>query len=452
MEVSRWCRFGRGCYPFPRRIQMERFDRQCNEGDVVHRFFTGGRAAMLCCIAASVLISGCTLADQFGERAVAYNIEAESARDQNLLLNVIRAAYRKPMQFTDVSSATGTATATGTVGSSLLVGPHQSAVASTLSPGFTFAGGPTFTMNALDTKEFYSGILAPIDNTLISYFVSVGIPKQVLYTLLFGEIDFDGPRKPLLNSAAKQGDWDDFQTLLNALLAAGLTTELKDPGYFGPRLSAASLRDPAKLAALAKEKLDLVADKPGKSGESAVWHAVKDSPKPRFCFARSSRASYVVVDRVPIEIPSSARCGQTNDTGSDRSDDRPDTLTTKTLLPGLRVRVRSVEGVIYFLGEISRTELGLDVKHPSPVKPWLCFGTIVGGKCTEEPDILFSIRPGYQARSISTSYDSQTYSMPVDPSNDDHSAQVLEFVSQLLALSSSSKDLPSPGVVTLIGH
>jgi hypothetical protein len=42
--------------------------------------------------------------------------------------------------------------------------------------------------------------------------------------------------------------------------------------------------------------------------------------------------------------------------------------------------------------------------------------------------------------------------MPVDPSNADHSAQVLEFAAQLMALSSSSKDLPSPGVVTLIGH
>jgi hypothetical protein len=42
--------------------------------------------------------------------------------------------------------------------------------------------------------------------------------------------------------------------------------------------------------------------------------------------------------------------------------------------------------------------------------------------------------------------------MPVDPSNTDHSAQVLEFVAQLLALSSSSKDLPAPGVITLIGH
>jgi hypothetical protein len=72
-------------------------------------------------LAAAIWLSGCALADQFGTRAVTYNIESETARDQNIILNVIRAAYRKPMQFTDVGTASGTATATGTVGSSLLI-------------------------------------------------------------------------------------------------------------------------------------------------------------------------------------------------------------------------------------------------------------------------------------------------------------------------------------------
>lgn len=397
-------------------------------------------------LAAAIWLSGCALADQFGTRAVTYNIESETARDQNIILNVIRAAYRKPMQFTDVGTASGTATATGTVGSSLLIGPHQSASASSLSPGFTFAGGPTFTMSTLDTKEFYAGILSPIDKSLINYYASIRIPGQVLYTMLVSEIDVDGPAGNVLNHATTQDEWNSFQQVLNALLDAGLTTELRDPEYYGPELSARSLSDPAKLAALAKEKIDLVPDKSAKS----VWHAVKDDPKPSFCFDPKTAPKTVDLGKQIIRIPDSALCGQHESTK--KSGVRPETLTSKTLLPGVTVKIRSIEGVIYFLGEIVRSELGLDRKHPVAINPWLRFRTPEGGGWQTDTDILFSLHPGRDAESITTSYDSQTYSMPVDPSNTDHSAQVLEFVAQLLALSSSSKDLPAPGVITLIGH
>ncbi|MGD0432578.1 MAG: hypothetical protein ABSA58_15960 [Acetobacteraceae bacterium] len=417
---------------------------------ILCEFFAGCRGGTLRNIAmlATVLLSACTLADQFGSRAVNYNIQAENARDQGLLLNIIRAAYRKPMQFSDVTTASGTATATGTIGSSLLLGPHQSASTNSLSPGFTFAGGPTFTMSSLDTKEFYSGILAPISNSLVGYYVSLGIPPQVLYTLLFAEIDVDG-FAPMKNNVARQPQWDTFQYTMNALLDAGLTIELKAPDNFGPALSARSLSDPAKLAALAKEKIDLVPGKSGKSATPAVWHAVKDDPKPGFCFDNKNGSKSVFLASGTIHIPDSALCGKEKD---ESSRTQTETLTTKTLLPGLKVRIRSLEGVIYFLGEIVRSQLGLDQTHQDRINPWICFERCTGDRLRMETDTLFSVRPGNPSPSISTTYDNATYSMPVDPSNADHSAQVLEFAAQLMALSSSSKDLPSPGVVTLIGH
>jgi len=66
-------------------------------------------------------------------------------------------------------------------------------------------------MSSLDTKEFYSGILAPISNSLVGYYVSLGIPPQVLYTLLFAEIDVDG-FAPMKNNVARQPQWTHFNT------------------------------------------------------------------------------------------------------------------------------------------------------------------------------------------------------------------------------------------------
>ncbi len=413
-----------------------------------------GRAMLRCgVVLAAVWLSSCAVADQFAPRAVAYNIEAENARDQTLLLNIIRAAYRKPMQFSDLVSVTGTATATGTVGSSLLVGPHQAASASNLSPGVTFAGGPTFTVNTLDTKEFYSGILAPIDKSLVDYYTSIRIPRQVLYTLLFAEIDIDTGTKHIIipNNPDCQAKWDAFQNVLSSLLDAGLTIRLKRPtnSNFGPILSAHSLSDPEKLADLAKEKIDLVPVKRKSGGPTLYWHAVKDKPQVTFSVDHPQRVLAALA--TISEKSDNARCAGRRSNRQARLHPWVATAATRTLLPGVTVRIRSIEGVIYFLGEITRFELGLDGENAKPIRPWLCFKKH-GDLCDTGKDVLFSLRPPYSGTSISTTYQGQAYSMDVDPSGLNHSAQVLEFVTQLLALSSSSKDLPAPSVVTLIGH
>jgi hypothetical protein len=116
-------------------------------------------------VAAMTLVS-CAVVDQYSGRAVAYNIEAEHAQEQALLLNVVRAALRRPMQFTTVSNIVGSATATGNVGYTAPVdipfrpainGTSIAAIPNVLnawSIGGSMSGGPTFTVPVLDTQEF----------------------------------------------------------------------------------------------------------------------------------------------------------------------------------------------------------------------------------------------------------------------------------------------------------
>ncbi|MEA2994292.1 MAG: hypothetical protein QOD40_3212, partial [Alphaproteobacteria bacterium] len=48
----------------------------------------------------SGIVAGCGIVDQYGSRALTYNVEAEQAQNQAVLLNIVRSYKRYPMQFT----------------------------------------------------------------------------------------------------------------------------------------------------------------------------------------------------------------------------------------------------------------------------------------------------------------------------------------------------------------
>src|SRR5262245_13737381 len=105
---------------------------------------------VLLSLAASA-IAGCAAVDQYSGRAVSYNLEAEAALEQGLLLNVVRAVHARPMQFTSVQSISGTASASSTTSLTAPVGPHSNLTPKTAVFSGTVSGGPTFTVPVLDT-------------------------------------------------------------------------------------------------------------------------------------------------------------------------------------------------------------------------------------------------------------------------------------------------------------
>jgi hypothetical protein len=106
----------------------------------------------------------------------------------------------------------------------------------------------------------------------------------------------------------------------------------------------------------------------------------------------------------------------------------------------LEISPRSVEGIIYYLGEIARRQLGLDGREP--------FEPTV-----KNDNILFKVtRTPAAGESISATYEGTDYYVSVDPLGHDRSAQVMEFVTQLFALSNSAKDLPAPSVIPVIAR
>jgi hypothetical protein len=252
------------------------------------------RVVAVCFLAiAQAGLLGCAIVDQYSGRAVGYNVEAEQAQEQALLLNIIRASLRKPMQYTSVQTITGSATSSGTATLNFPVGLHPTTGFTTGVLGGTVSGGPTFTVPVLDTQEFYQGIMKPIPGVLIDFYVHEEYPREEIFNLFIEKIVFrrrDCPttshlqdcEMTFVNYPGTDLDLDLTQAAIEYLLNLGLSTEQLPEDKTKPKNAKDS------------------------SSSSSSADSAKDAPPPppsfRFCFSPrdvNEQAS----------VPVSARCG-----------------------------------------------------------------------------------------------------------------------------------------------
>ncbi len=196
-------------------------------------------------------LAGCTVVDQYSGRAIVYNLEAEQAQDQAMVLNIVRAYLRRPMQFTTVSTITGIASASGSIQYTLPTNvpfrpATQGATGIAAFPplptwlfGGSMSGGPAFTVPVLDTQEFYQGILKAIPGQIWDLYLQANYPPDLLFNLFVQRIvirhstalgcppDNHTPRCEFIfyNYVASNIEIDLFQQLADYLLWLGLTTE-----------------------------------------------------------------------------------------------------------------------------------------------------------------------------------------------------------------------------------
>jgi hypothetical protein len=130
--------------------------------------------------------------DKIATREVGYDTQAEDVRDQALLLNVLRAVNRKPMQFIDVGPVTGTTTTTAglSLAAPLWFGGYHANAAGTGTPTGTISGGPSFVLTPLVSQEFYKGILQPVKSTDLARLIDESYPKQEILLLAIERITY----------------------------------------------------------------------------------------------------------------------------------------------------------------------------------------------------------------------------------------------------------------------
>ena len=119
------------------------------------------RTAVLGVCLTAAVSAGCVRGRAIANRAVDYNVAAQNARSEMLLLNVLRARDRKPMVFTGLTHISGSLRNSGGIGASVATGADAQSVR-VFSPNVEASDAPTFDVAVLDSQEFMRGIMTPL--------------------------------------------------------------------------------------------------------------------------------------------------------------------------------------------------------------------------------------------------------------------------------------------------
>lgn len=378
-----------------------------------------------------LVIGGCTiLPDQYASRVIDYNLEAERAQEQELLLNIVRASLRRPMQFTGLQSITGNAQ--GSVNSTLSLPfgspahrPPKSVSPDVLGLGASLSGGPQFTVPVLDTQEFYEGILRPINLQVFDYYLQQGFPREMLYDLFIQKIVItkkaDGESLTFENNVLNDIAHQQFNLLLEYLLASGLTTEhISSSAAVGAPIAAAELEPASRAEAsqlieayakaasaslgikeLAVPGTPKVAHPPGAPPGSALYSVEKNESSVRFCFAPHGQALRAWLSDPPeqvfcnavhqnvgvaeagiaafpqFKIPTAiyrALDALQHQPGAPAIDNFITIAGFENQPVALQFYVRSTQGIMYYLGEVLRRAIRADLNlsagtPPKPLTP-----------------------------------------------------------------------------------
>lgn len=445
-------------------------------------------------ICVAIFFSSCTIVDEFADRAVEYNQQVADAQNRQVLLNILRAAHRQPMQFTELSTIAGGSTATGALSLSVPFGGDASAYSA--SPSISLEGRQDFTLVNLNTQEFYNGILTPVSPKTLAHYLSEGWPAEIVLTLLVSSVDFqltDSSGKTNVVSYYNRGDdheeYAKFKFVLESLLDNKPDIEeVTTIKRIGAPLLGDDLKDLdgvsdliAQGVALTKYNID-DSDNPisesevkglKRTGVDHYYILEKYDSEFRLCLRNNAQPLSVpeeIHERGRIEVPPGAMCSTSSVTEvAERAkvEEQAGVVATdgesfsiflgpRQRLKGekgakadrveerveMSVRTRSVQNAIYYLGEIARCQLDLERTFHRDSCPTI--------KRSGEEVSLVTVRPSGGARAVAVvSFSGDLFSVPMLPSNKDRSGQVFDLITQLLAANKVAKDFPAPSVITV---
>lgn len=400
-------------------------------------------------LVAALALGGCSQSVSISEWASGYDKAMETASNENMLLNMVRAAYNQPMHFATIAVVRGNGQATPTVGASALLyfrhfldlgAASQASSYLTPSASLSVTGGFNFDMASLDNSEFVSGLLTPISPTTVNYYVSQGIPRELLFDLLIDRVKIaDGTHSDTYVNDPNSNKYKDFLATLQNLLALGLTTEnVQDTVPVGPPLTTNDAKNPQLLSAIAQAGLLLV---PHGKNEYQIMKPVQSA---RFCFTGggpdmprlpASALCQGVTQRVPP--PAQGPQGTQN-------------FATGSTMPGfenasLAVTIRSTRDVFNYLGNLIYQE----AEDNDPVHLVMQTKEAKEYNYLNKGDELLVVKKN-QVRSddlVHVEYRGATYSIP--DNHQGNSALVFTVVSQILNLSKSVNLIPTTSAVVV---
>jgi len=423
-------------------------------------------------------LSGCAFQRGLEGVAVNHNEMVADAANQVTLLNILRARGREPLQFTSISRLTGSATAAGkATGNVAAKGPTPTVVTdaagklvstSTLAgtdvvtPGLeaSVTAASSFDIGVFDTQEFYQGIITSIPPGIIAHYLHQGWPGPLLEMLFVSSVDIvatgdatlkDGRvvKKGQVVRAIRNEAWggtpsDKMQAFMSCYALVSYTRETPDRKL----VQVKDLKlDVAGLGVLDGDKYDVEEPSAGDPAERWVSRKGRTSDALMIVLrdlAKKAECDKVLTDLVPDEADLNIQVdlGQTRG-GYDEParvgllSARPKSAggTAKPAAYAIQLTIRSVDGVIYYLGECLRTHEACE-----PVDVGTGDRLKIFTLSRQKPKTVFT----------SAEFHGQRYYVPAGEDDGGRSSQVIDLIQQLVNLQKSSKDRPATATVRVV--
>jgi hypothetical protein len=353
----------------------------------VHLHLMGNRLIVAITVLGSVLVLLCGCTRaELESKAEAYNSAIAESSNQQILLNAVRASQRAPMSFVSFGDVAASPTFSGSAAGTFNFDP-LGLTTYALNPTLNVGGGFTsFGMSNLNSSEFMTAVQKPVDKTIVQYFNDLKFPEE-LTLLVFVQSYVIG-----------RGQYDKITSAVGAKCA-----------------SRADARTEEICQRLADDRAAF---------EAAGCH---DFPESETITRLNTGREYCSMNAFQAFI-----------------------RELRLLKLSLPFRTRSVQGMLYYLGELIAAQ-------NYSAQPY--FPTIY----VEAPDLhrrlvpLFVVRRGLPApgeSAVTVYYQGEAFYIPrpeVGAIDEARSLQVLDLISQAMAAVTSKGDLPKTSTVTLIG-
>ena len=228
--------------------------------------------SMLVCTLVAGIVSSCSFIDTVDPRYDVVNRASAKARNEGILLNIVRASRNVPLNFIAFSRVSGTQSASTTVGLPLfMLGPAFGQISTVLNAAGAVTsqtvtrqlGAPqrdvvfgdrvasanaaalnNFEISLLETKEFYSGLLGPVDLPTVNFFIRQGYARELLFWLFTesvrvssrGEtLEFRNDPDPAVACEPGRRGEQCFNHIVDLALATGLTVETRSQKALGDK-------------------------------------------------------------------------------------------------------------------------------------------------------------------------------------------------------------------------
>jgi hypothetical protein len=150
------------------------------------------------------ILSACAVVDPVDPRYDTVNRSLAKARNESILLNIIRSSHDWPMSFTTVPQVNPSMQNQTTLGlPSFLVGPNPHGALAPASPARDVIFGNSnnltnsttvssnFSVSSLENGSFYSGLLSPVSLHDLNYFIRQGYSRELLFWLFADSIEIE---------------------------------------------------------------------------------------------------------------------------------------------------------------------------------------------------------------------------------------------------------------------